>query len=1005
MSTDGGSTSDEPTLADYLDAYRVRFLKVFDADSSKLDRCKNYFQSVANTPALLDSHTNSVITGDFQSDIASIGQMKRLEDVKNVIDKWVSKFAEMANAAAAAGTGTPGHPAVAPMDVDQDEDDVEEDDDPNVLSPETMLKLSGVKRRQETIAEDTEWIEKTNIRQTRAQAKQREAETQPVHYVDASHIMEGAEFKKLRQAVTQEFKRLIDKGDDYWDTFHPDPKLWANTDPDVRRHVESLKIPAVPLQNMSVPDMLLHCLGTLGQSSNGVPALDSEMEARLKPLMDSADWDYFLKNASGVGKTRLMFELLAKAFGLYFNFDHKPSNPHGSCDTTTAYDQLEHGMRNLHATTTLFQKEVKGVTNDERTVRRTNGQIAGHLYSLLVFARVLVFGWFVDAYTATSGMIDDDAVRLWCLLQIRPLLRGRGQARFDVFNKVFQSVLMIDASSCKAQTTLILRQCEEKGARISFLMLDEVHVPAATFPTAFEPHSARSQKQGKTRPLLKPALQAIRAPFLDYLTRVLVAATEFNSDVINEAVGSSLMKGFSLAPQAFMAFGEYALPSELENTMLHFLGKKFVSGLTDALRADINFWLTGRRRFLSTFIQWTIQQGATNQAAERVLRQIVTLATGGEHAGTSDPIPGFAFRNLVPEGLRGEQIDAKLLGARATLQHAVIYFIIKGKFPAFSSKVRILVTLGLGCFVPPAKPGDEETVVVKESLVLTSALNWLNGTPENSLINVLDHALSDIEASPRGYAFEDVVQYILWEAFSAPNGAPLNSVFKFRFLEPSWQGESGILVESFKRTSFDGETHTLSASTTARMGYKATTPEETCSWFRPGDARSARIPFLQPDHKCGPDLVLCLLLPGGVELLVCVQCKCWSQKHYKGDVLKAVKKMSPEGFYHTKKATEQASSAANRASLVNELKQFPATPAKPMPTVAGSSAEPKHTMIRVLATFDAAVAWPKFDATYGAYPIASLNDEFMKSATLKFSALEHAYELASRNSGSPSIID
>lgn len=54
-------------------------------------------------------------------------------------------------------------------------------------------------------------------------------------------------------------------------------------------------------------------------------------------------------------------------------------------------------------------------------------------------------------------------------------------------------------------------------------------------------------------------------------------------------------------------------------------------------------------------------------------------------------------------------------------------------------------------------------------------------------------------------------------------------------------------------------------------------------------------------------------------------------------------------------------------------------------------------MIRVLATFDSTVAWPQFDDSYGDYPIASLSDDFLKTATVGFSALERAYKVAQKN--------
>lgn len=901
----------------YRDAHRYAFNERLNRNlTSQLARATSFFSSVSTCPVVISSPTDS-IAEQFVLDMKSLGNINStLEEIQAVIVKWESHFREVD----VADTAMPMIESAA----DADAGDAMDVDTPNALVDESDAapNTAGVKRKREPSQEGDEaserilgegvidprtplypngvedytaWIHNVQTPNTRGAAAREEASAKPVSYLLAETVLKAPPFKSLKRRMRKGLKQLIAAGEDYWPHFKPDPTLWKDSDPSVRSHVESLKIPTVPLRDMSLPDPLLYRLGRLGEPGPGnLPPLDPDMEARLAPFLDDSDNDCLLKNAAGVGKTRMMFELLARRFGIYLNFAHDPfANPYGSRDTLTAQSILQFGKRNIHERDAYFNPDVGDDFDSKSDKARTdNEEIVGHLYGLLVLARVLVFHWFLELYTKTHGPPNASAMYLWTMLQIRPQLHSVSN---DIFDEVFRSLLMIRKDSCEREIDSAQTSCEALGAHMSFIVLDEVHVPVHQFETAF-PTFTKGVKA--TRPLLKAVLVAVRTAFQRWRPRALVAATEFNDAVIQEAIGSTSVKPTRLTPRAFTNFGDFSDPSTITHVLAHFVGPAFVPTISKLMRSHIDFWLAGRRRFLFTFIQWVLRQGAQPSSMLNVIRQLVDTATGFRFAGIYDHIPGFAFRHLLPPKLQKLEVPVSEISERQKLQHAVTYFIIKGVFPAWGEDMRELVELGLGCFVPHPDERGREIVTIKESLVLTTLLRWVLGTDtgETSLASFLDQAMAQMQPSARGYAFEDLVMFIMWQAFSTDLGTPLDRVFNFRYLPPSWRSETAKLIQMFKASSPNGRTYPLSAGITTRIGYAARTAEDTRSWFTESVVRQARIPFLQPDEECGADLMFGLLLRQQIELLVSVQCKCWSTMHYKGDVFKAVRKASPEGL-------------------------------------------------------------------------------------------------------------
>ncbi|EJD42108.1 hypothetical protein AURDEDRAFT_186240, partial [Auricularia subglabra TFB-10046 SS5] len=63
-----------------------------------------------------------------------------------------------------------------------------------------------------------------------------------------SDIEGSSDVQEVLAKVSELLEALCSAGEDYWPHFRPDDDLWKDTDPAVRAHVESLRLPEVPLR-------------------------------------------------------------------------------------------------------------------------------------------------------------------------------------------------------------------------------------------------------------------------------------------------------------------------------------------------------------------------------------------------------------------------------------------------------------------------------------------------------------------------------------------------------------------------------------------------------------------------------------------------------------------------------------------------------------------------------------------------------------------------------------
>ncbi|KZW00176.1 hypothetical protein EXIGLDRAFT_762038 [Exidia glandulosa HHB12029] len=155
------------------------------------------------------------------------------------------------------------------------------------------------------------------------------------------------------------------------------------------------------------PDMLLYSLGQMH-------ILDPDYPKRLKRFL-SGDQHIYLCNASGTGKTRLLFESLAQEWGIYLTcFHDRTSDPYGSPDLQKALSELAWDDDNNR-----ILSDIALSSPDSEQALILNRQRVATLLRRVILARLLVLDCFIDV---VNEMHIPDAVarRKWLILQLLP---------------------------------------------------------------------------------------------------------------------------------------------------------------------------------------------------------------------------------------------------------------------------------------------------------------------------------------------------------------------------------------------------------------------------------------------------------------------------------------------------------------------------------------------------------------------------------------------------------
>ncbi|EJD46455.1 hypothetical protein AURDEDRAFT_164287 [Auricularia subglabra TFB-10046 SS5] len=278
--------------------------------------------------------------------------------------------------------------------------------------------------------------------------------------------------------------------------------------------LRAMQIPALPVPEREPyePDMLLYRLGQL-------ESLDDEFSDRLADVTES-EAHSLIVNTSGTGKTRLLFEVLSRSWGLFFTCRASyVTDPYGSSDLGAALTDLP----SFDVDGRLLQHQLRLGGDDPRSAEedlRHNCRIAHLLIYSVILARLLVFNRFC-IIGASLGISDQVLRRRWLLLQLRPaeLLQS------DPFGLITGRLNFFCLEDVVSETK---RALAAYGNRLEFVALDEAQA-ALSFSRSFALSDGRTNA-----PVLREIVHCFASVF--QTQRFLVAGTDCDLRIVEDAV-------------------------------------------------------------------------------------------------------------------------------------------------------------------------------------------------------------------------------------------------------------------------------------------------------------------------------------------------------------------------------------------------------------------------------------------------------------------------------------
>ncbi|KZV95576.1 hypothetical protein EXIGLDRAFT_748116 [Exidia glandulosa HHB12029] len=330
-------------------------------------------------------------------------------------------------------------------------------------------------------------------------------------------------------------------------------------DADDLARINSLRIPKVPWTSTrnNIPDMLLYKLGSL-------ETLDAGFAPRIQKFLD-LDADCAVVNASGTGKSRLLFEALGRRWGLYFTcYAHDTVSPYGSLDLTHTFADLwrEQGLRS--------EIDLRCRGPSARQAVETNRSIIRTTFLRVLLARVMVFGVFSEL-VASLGIALDVARRRWLMIQLRPdeILKR------DVFSSLLIYLADMGEDELLSRTKALLH---ETPIKLELIALDEAQVAAHTLTRAFATTDMTAHA-----PILRELVVSFLSCFREQ--RLLVAGTDVPLSILDDA-----QRHFDSPRAAFSLFHELGQFDSLAQLVLQTGSGHAVDVVSTLLLRLTSFW-------------------------------------------------------------------------------------------------------------------------------------------------------------------------------------------------------------------------------------------------------------------------------------------------------------------------------------------------------------------------------------------------------------------------------
>ncbi|KAJ3965145.1 hypothetical protein EV361DRAFT_940200 [Lentinula raphanica] len=458
----------------------------------------------------------------------------------------------------------------------------------------------------------------------------------------------------------------------------------------ILEHIRKLEVPHIwPLGE---PLLVLHEYGRF-QSE---PQLNKRLDQIFAPNENT-----FLVNASGTGKTRLLYEGLCKEWGLYFTATVDTSRL-GSFDVESDIERCieEHPifMSMAHDRNSYSESRTSAIATLTR-----------RCFSELLLARLLVFQLYIEI--VTKGEVEDVHKTRWFLAQLHPFLDNHSDA-FVVLQSIISvsnaSDILIDECIAQCMEDITNSLLQSSPEPHFFVVLDEANAVSQRHTFAFRsvhgPH-----------PILKEIIQ-IWQSHLQAIPATMVIAGTCIPDIYYKEDEWKQWRWIS-------STGSFDNITDQRNYVLKYLPPSFASSPSGkTLLRRIWRWLRGRHRATAAFLGTLVKTGF--QSPHSRLNWYIHMFTGFW------PSDGDGFLRAEPElqflhelnGIPMSQLE-RSPELCANLHHLLLQHLIADyRFHPLAFRDISWVTSGFGHCTDDAM----SSIAVDEPMVLIAVAQWLS---------------------------------------------------------------------------------------------------------------------------------------------------------------------------------------------------------------------------------------------------------------------------------------
>ncbi|KAG5723002.1 hypothetical protein E4T56_gene17370, partial [Termitomyces sp. T112] len=707
-------------------------------------------------------------------------------------------------------------------------------------------------------------------------------------------------------------------------------------------HYNSLMIPTLH----DKPCLLLHELGEdqgtpLNRHKSAGMEKWPDREERIQSIFlgpqDSKLHSIFL-NTSGSGKTRLVLEGLCTEWGFYFTCARKDDEI-GSSDIMTvisdrgcmARQGLKHNLKILPKDTTILHNSPEASELSEELQHNT--MISTRCFHAAMVARLLVFSCFLMTARCEEKLTNHllhlrkeclgNLRKVWLLIQLDTRLL-EGSKGHDLLEQLTCLLCTIeDGQELSQFGWRLLDACQRAVLELDpksllYCVVDEAQAAVQAWPKAFRDYPG-------TGCLDRPALRAMIKSWLQcYKLRTIVTGTSINRRLITDALCSTIGKQQDIN-DGVTSTGSWADHQTIGNFLTKYLPKLYLatpSGVELIERA--RYWLWGRPRFISAYVQLVIENGF--QSYHRLLSRCVQAISDfvpldGEYWEKQEPIITMNLPRLCPFDY--ERVSTIKYALMDSVQSMTYERLMSGNLD-FSATIKVtnygLVECGFARF--PGSKIEDGKPLLDEPLAYLAADIWLN-SQEDLCKKRYDYFSEQIgRHSVVGNGLERYTALILAEAFR--NFTQLSHIFDFADtgidrglagqraqLVSCWHDSSGSFrvapsrypIET-KFSEYFGYLELGPSSPSHLLGYKAPKGkgdyreyEGNLQWL----AGWHKAPFLFPMEQLGPDIMFRLQLENTGEIItVALQVKHRATSldfSAETDIKQAIRTVTPQYFW------------------------------------------------------------------------------------------------------------